>query len=95
MNARFNVGDSVRVRDLAVDGHVRTPHYVRGRVGGVERICGAFRNPEDLAYGRWDGATVPLYRVRFPCNELWADDAASLDCVEVELYEHWLEPADR
>ena len=49
--ARFAPGDSVRVADRNVEGHVRTPRYVRGKRGIVERICGAFRNPEQLARG--------------------------------------------
>ncbi len=93
MNARFAPGDSVRVRDLPASGHVRTPRYVRGRTGVVERICGAFRNPEELAYGRWQGAPIPLYRVRFAHVDLWpSESAAPLDTTDVEIYEHWLEP---
>ncbi|GAC1310318.1 MAG: hypothetical protein NVSMB21_18050 [Vulcanimicrobiaceae bacterium] len=89
---RYAVGDVVRVSDRAASGHVRTPGYVRGRCGVVERICGAFRNPEELAYGRYDGARVPLYRVRFASRDLFPDDReGALDSVDVDLYEHWLE----
>jgi hypothetical protein len=28
-------------------GHVRTPSYVCGRVGTIERYCGLFENPEE------------------------------------------------
>ena len=31
--AKFGPGDRVRVRSYAHPGHVRTPHYVRGKVG--------------------------------------------------------------
>ena len=69
--------------------------YIRGKRGVVERICGAFRNPEQLAYGRWDGPTLPLYRVRFAQRDVWPDyGGAEGDSVDVELYEHWLEPAE-
>ena len=92
---RFAAGDPVRVRELDVRGHVRTPRYIRGKRGVVERICGAFRNPEQLAYGRWDGPTLPLYRVRFAQRDVWPDyGGAEGDSVDVELYEHWLEPAE-
>ena len=30
--------------------HIRTPHYLRGRMGVVERHLGDFPNPEDLAF---------------------------------------------
>lgn len=92
--ADFPVGARVRVRTAIPPGHVRTPHYCRGRVGEVERLCGRFRNPEELAYGRADHAPLPLYRVRFRQRDLWPDYAGPAgDTVEIELYHHWLEPA--
>lgn len=91
---RFGVGDRVRVRAYDPPGHVRTPWYCRGQVGCIERICGAFANPEELAYGRDGLPARPLYRVRFDCRELWTDYRGSADdVVEIEIYEHWLEPA--
>jgi len=92
--ARFAPGDSVRVADRNVEGHVRTPRYVRGKRGIVERICGAFRNPEQLARGDYSGAPRPLYRVRFVLLDLWPQyGGLATDTVDVEIYEHWLEPA--
>ena len=49
---RYRVGQRVRVRAAYPPGHIRTPYYCRGRVGVVERVCGAFANPEELAYNR-------------------------------------------
>jgi len=90
---RFAVGDLVRVDARATSCHVRTPRYVHGKAGVIERICGEFRNPEELAYGRYDGALVSLYRVRFAHQDLWPGDReTSLDTVDVEIYEHWLAP---
>jgi nitrile hydratase len=91
---RFRSGDRVRVRVAHPPGHVRTPHYCRGHVGVVERLCGAFPNPEELAYNRPGLPAQPLYRVRFRAVELWPDyreDPA--DVVEIEIYQHWLERA--
>jgi nitrile hydratase len=94
MTARFAPGDRVAVRRAEPPGHVRTPDYVRGKVGVIERVCGAFANPEELAYGRDGWPERPLYRVRFRQAELWPDYAGPAgDVVEVEIYEHWLEPA--
>ena len=90
--ARFSPGDRVRVRAAHPPGHIRTPYYCRGHVGVVERLCGAFANPEELAYNRPGLPAQPLYRVRFKATELWPDyreDPA--DVVEIELYQHWLE----
>jgi len=94
MTARFAPGDRVRVRWAHPPGHIRTPYYVRGKTGVIERICGSFRNPEELAYAR-DGQPVrPLYRVHFDQGTLWPDDQGRAnDGVEVEIFEHWLEPA--
>jgi nitrile hydratase subunit beta len=91
---RFKPGDRVVVRRAYPIGHVRTPYYIRGCVGEIERICGAFRNPEELAYARLDTARVPLYRVRFAQNTVWPDYRGNLhDSVDIEIYQHWLEPA--
>jgi nitrile hydratase len=91
--ARFGPGDRVRVRMAHPPGHLRTPSYVRGRRGAVERLCGAFANPEELAYNRPGLPRQPLYRVRFRQAELWPDYAGpAADTVEVEIYQHWLEP---
>ena len=92
--AQFRPGDRVRVRAAYPPGHVRTPYYCRGHVGVIERLCGAFANPEELAYNRAGVPAQPLYRVRFKATELWPDyreDPA--DVVEIELYQHWLEDA--
>ena len=91
---RFAVGDRVRVRRADPPGHLRTPWYCRGRVGTIERICGAFANPEELAYNRSGLPAQPLYRVRFRSVELWPGYAGNAgDVVEVEIFQHWLEPA--
>lgn len=91
--ARYCVGDRVRVRAAYPPGHVRTPYYCRGRIGVVERLCGAFANPEELAYNRPGLPRQPLYRVRFHSAELWPDYREHAnDVVEIEIYQHWLEP---
>ncbi len=98
MTAHFSVGDRVRVAlreppDTPRKPHLRTPFYIRGKCGTIERICGAFRNPEDLAYGGDGLPRRALYRVRFDQSRVWSDyDGAPGDKVEVEIYEHWLEP---
>ena len=84
----------VRVKRLAPPGHVRTPWYLRGKTGEIERTLGPFPNPEHLAYGH-AGERLPLHRVRFTMAELWGPDAENpADVIEAEIYAHWLEPAD-
>ena len=88
---KFAPGDRVRVHARFPPGHVRTPWYCRGKTGEIERICGWFRNPEQLAYGNRDADREVLYRVGFPSRSLWPDyDGNEGDGVEIEIYEHWL-----
>jgi nitrile hydratase subunit beta len=90
---RYGAGDRVRVRDWDAPGHLRTPWYVRGHFGIIERCCGTFRNPEELAFGRSGLPAQPLYRVRFMQADLWPDYRGSdSDTLDAEIYQHWLEP---
>jgi hypothetical protein len=92
--ARFRPGERVAVLSADPPGHIRTPWYCRGKFGVVERLCGSFRNPESLAYGGDGEPKQPLYRVRFGQRALWPDyQGATIDTVEIEIYEHWLVPA--
>jgi nitrile hydratase len=84
-------GDLVRVREDYPPGHIRTPVYVRGKVGRVTRCFGPFGNPELLAY-RLSGPEEELYEVRFLQRDLWDDYAGpDKDTVDLDLYRHWLE----
>jgi len=91
---RFNVGDRVAIKRAFPPGHRRTPYYIRGKEGVIERICGAFPNPEELAYG-FDGEPAKvLYRVRFEQKHVWPDyKGPARDIIEMEVFEHWLAPA--
>lgn len=88
----FAIGERVRVRPDRPPGHVRTPSYVRGKYGIVERVVGAFDNPEELAYGRFGDKRI-LYRVRFAQPDVFPETAPTRDTIDVEIYEHWLEKA--
>lgn len=92
--ARFRPGDRVRVRRVDVPGHIRTPWYIRGHAGVVERLCGAYPNPEELAYARPGLPAQPLYRVRFLQSGVWPDYTGnSADTIDIEIFQHWLDPA--
>jgi nitrile hydratase len=92
VEAKFKAGDRVTVRKAYPLGHIRTPFYIRGRSGTVERMCGRFPNPEELAQMRDGLPALPLYRVRFLQKEVWPDYAgAPGDTVDVEIFQHWLE----
>ena len=90
--ARFRPGDRVRVRAANPPGHVRTPYYIRGHTGVVERLCGSYPNPEELAYARRGLPAQPLYRVRFLQRDVWPDQTdGPEDTIDVEIYQHWLD----
>ena len=91
---RFRVGDRVCVKSGNPPGHRRTPAYIRGKVGEIERVCGRFPNPEELAYGFDGEPRRVLYRVSFMQKDVWpAYESPRADLIELEIYEHWLEPA--
>jgi hypothetical protein len=91
---RFGPGAAVRVRELPVVGHMRTPGYVRGRLGWIERCHGRFPDPEQRAYGRDGLPAKALYLVRFHQADLWAGyGGPAADSLALDLFEHWLEPA--
>lgn len=91
---KFEPGQKVKVMKAYPLGHVRTPFYIRGLTGEIERLCGSFPNPEELAQMRDGLPAVPLYRVRFLQKEVWPDYRGSVsDVVEIEIFQHWLEKA--
>lgn len=91
---RFSVGDAVVIKRAFPPGHRRTPYYIRGKEGVIERICGAFPNPEEIAYGFNGEPAKVLYRVRFEQKHVWPHyKGRARDIIEMEIFEHWLVPA--
>jgi nitrile hydratase subunit beta len=80
----YSVGQRMRVSDRPHDGHHRTPGYLKGSLGRVERIHSSFPNPETRAYGSDGLPEQPLYLVRF---------AQGGFIVYADVFEHWLEEA--
>jgi nitrile hydratase len=90
---RFKAGDRVTVRTDDRPGHIRTPYYIRGKMGWIERVYGEFLNPESLAFG---GSGLPkrtLYLVAFNQTDVWSTSAQTKDKVLVDIYDHWLDLA--
>jgi nitrile hydratase len=108
---RFGTGDFVRVKQYLSNAewrrpHIRTPGYIYGVAGTIERVCGQHGDPSFLAFGL-EAPKVQLYRVRFRQKDIWPEQFedpggggggaadSTTDMVEVEVYEHWLEPAEQ
>ncbi len=90
----FVAGARVHVDARHHEGHHRTPSYLKGKTGRVERLHAAFTNPETRAYGH-DGLPLqPLYLVSFAQGDVWPDQAESKDRIYVDVFEHWLETAE-
>jgi len=90
--ARFKPGDRVRARQTHPSGHTRLPRYVRGHVGEVIRDYGTFVFPDTNADNL---GTDPqhVYCVRFRARDLWGDESAPKDTLQIDLFDDYLEPA--
>lgn len=91
-------GDPVRVRDSWPEAkgtkvHVRTPHFLRGRKGRIERRLGEFANPETLAMGGDGLPKQALYMVVFERGDLFPGTVQGRETLTADLYESWLERA--
>ncbi|TML56562.1 MAG: nitrile hydratase subunit beta [Actinobacteria bacterium] len=80
----YRVGQRVRVAARPHEGHHRTPGYVKGKTGRIERVHAAFTNPETRAYGEDGLPEQRLYSVGFARGD---------HLVYVDIFEHWLKEA--
>jgi nitrile hydratase len=90
----YRVGQRVRIADRTPPVHHRVPAYAKGQVGTVERVCGLHGEPEQFIRG--DGKPFQrIYRICIPQDKLWPDyEGTDRDKLEIEIFEHWLEPVE-
>jgi nitrile hydratase len=89
----FEVGDSVKVRDEFVPGHIRMPGYVRGKQGVVlHRTKEKWPFPDSIGHGK-EALHESTYHVRFKACDLWGD-AADDGFVVVDLFEGYLDKVE-
>lgn len=90
----FNIGETIRVRNLHPSGHTRLPRYVRGKPGVVARYYGLYdfqdAMPGDDAR---PNAPQPLYAVRFKSQDLWGNASQANSVVYLDMWESYLESA--
>ena len=92
LRPKFRPGDAVVARNIHPAGHTRVPLYVRGRRGVVERDHGVFIFPD--THAAFQGRSPQhVYSVRFAARELWGPDAAPGDCLYLDLWDDYLDPA--
>ncbi len=88
----FKVGQRVRARNINPVGHTRLPRYARGKVGTIVRDHGAFVFPDTNAHFLGE-KPQHVYSVRFAARELWGIQAPERDCVYLDMWDDYLEPA--
>lgn len=87
---RFQVGQTVWVRNFNPKSHTRAPRYIRGRQGVVVNHHDAHVFADQHAK---TGEQVPmhLYCVRFAAEEVWGtEDAESRVALYLDLFESYL-----
>jgi hypothetical protein len=91
----YRNGQRVRIAARPHDGHHRTPGYLKGKTGTIERVHESFTNPETRAYGA-DGLPMQrLYLVSFAQRDVWPEYRGRAgDRVCADVFEHWLEEAE-
>ena len=87
---RFQVGQTVRARNLHPTGHTRVPRYARGRCGVIAIDHGVFVFADSHAAGAGE-QPQHVYSVRFTARELWGPDAPERDSVHIDLWDDHLE----
>jgi nitrile hydratase subunit beta len=87
---RFAVGQRVRAKETANDGHTRLPRYTRGKTGTVVMIQPAQILPDTHAHFLGENPQH-VYAVRFDAEELWGEGAEEF-ALTIDLYDDYLEP---
>jgi nitrile hydratase beta subunit len=90
VEARFTVGQRVRVRNIHPTGHTRLPRYARGKLGTIHRDHGIHVFPDANAHFLGE-KPQHLYSVRFAARELWGEQASESDAVYIDMWDDYLE----
>lgn len=92
VSPRFHAGQSVRARNINPVGHTRLPRYARGKAGTIHRDHGVFVFPDTNAHFLGE-KPQHVYSVRFAARELWGAQAPEKDCVYLDMWDDYLDPA--
>ena len=89
-DARFALGERVRVLPMRPAGHTRCPRYARGATGLVENVRGVDAFPD---IGPYEGPPEPVYSVVFDSDDLFGPSDEGVWTVRLDLYDSYLEAA--
>jgi len=89
---RFSVGDRVVAGNPNPFTHTRLPRYARCKTGTITKVHGVFALPDSnaLRAGRNEQG---CYSVRFDAEELWGPQGRAGDCLFIDMWDAYLEPA--
>ncbi len=83
---KFSVGAMVRIKTDNPGDVKRVPHYIKGKVGVVQKFRGIIDNPRDHRDER-----PPLYSVLFSPADIFTEKSEN-DKVVVDVFEDWMIP---
>jgi nitrile hydratase beta subunit len=89
---RFQVGDTIRTKNIHPLNHTRLPRYARDKIGAIAALHGAHVFPDSSVNGHGEDPQE-LYTVRFQARVLWGEAANPRDTVMIDLWESYLERA--
>jgi nitrile hydratase subunit beta len=91
----YRSGQRVRVAARDHQGHHRTPGYLKGKTGTIERVYDSFTNPETRAYGGDGLPKQQLCLIGFAERDVWPKySGLATDKIYADIFEHWLEDAE-
>lgn len=92
--AKFKVGDRVRIKDIPDLFYSRTMTYTRGATGTIVRLVYESPAAEDEAFGNEENVEW-FYSIVFSQKDLWPEysDTFGNDTLETEIPERYLEKA--
>jgi len=82
----------VRARNINPTGHTRLPRYARGKTGTISMDHGVFVFPDTNAHFAGE-KPQHVYSVCFSMRELWGPQGSGQDCVYLDMWDDYLEPA--
>mgnify|MGYP006276229635 CR=1 FL=1 len=91
--ARFQVGQRVRVKDVEAPAHTRLPHYARGKTGVIERIQDLSVLP-DVRATRNGEIWEHVYMIVFDAQEVFGSRAEPGQQLTLDVWESYIEPLE-
>ena len=82
------------VKNINPSTHTRLPRYVRDKLGCIDRDHGVFIFADTHAMTR-DKKPQHCYSVRFAARELWGPDAHPNQVCHIDLFEPYIQEANR